>query len=70
MMTIESNCFAKISSFLLPYIDWKLSTMQPVRSYLQKERLLLLERFTLKGVFRIVKIPAAYIYMIEGQHST
>jgi len=44
MMTIESNCFAKISSFLLPYIDWKLSTMQPVRSYLQKERLLLLER--------------------------
>jgi len=44
MMTIESNCFAKLSSFPLPYIDWKLSTMQPVGSYLQKERLLLLER--------------------------
>lgn len=69
MMTIESNCFAKISSFLLPYIDWKLSTMQPDGSYLQKERLLLLERFTLKGVFRMSE-KSCSIYMIEGQHST
>ena len=50
MMTIESNCFAKISSFLLPYIDWKLSTMQPARSYLQKERLLLLEVYIERSV--------------------
>jgi hypothetical protein len=68
MMTIESNCFAKLSSFLLPYIDWKLSIMQPVRSYLQKERLLLLERFTSKGVFRMSE-KSCSIYMIEGQHS-
>jgi hypothetical protein len=53
MMTIESNCFAKISSFLLPYIDWKLSTMQPVRSYLQRATIIARERFTLKEVFRM-----------------